>query len=77
VKTILVSEFKAKCIGILKEVQRSGKAVVVTLRGKPMVRVEPLPDEVVHKQLGALAGTIEVREDLVHADTTADWETEA
>lgn len=71
---MLVSEFKAKCIGVLKEVQRSGESVVVTLRGKPMARVEPLREGKHQKQLGLLKDTVEVRCDLVHSDTTGDWE---
>jgi prevent-host-death family protein len=73
-KTMIVSEFKAKCIAVLKEVQRSGESVVVTLRGVPMARVEPLREDKPKKELGTLAGTVEVAVDIVHADTTADWE---
>ncbi len=73
-KTMLISEFKAKCIAVLKEVQRSQEAVLVTLRGVPMARVEPLREGAPKKEIGALAGTVEVKADIVHADTTADWE---
>jgi len=74
-KTMLVSEFKAKCIAVLKEVQRSREAVVITLRGVPMVRVEPLRIDEAKKELGVLEGAVQIRADIVHADTTADWET--
>ncbi len=74
-KTMIVSEFKAKCISVLKEVQRSGESVVVTLRGVPVARVEPLREDAPKKELGTLAGTVEVAADIVHAETTADWET--
>jgi prevent-host-death family protein len=73
-KTMLVSEFKAKCIAVLKEVQRSGEPVVVTLRGRPMVRVEPFTNGDHRKQLGALKGSMRIRRDLVRSDTTGDWE---
>lgn len=73
-KTMLVSEFKAKCIAVLKEVQRSGEPVVVTLRGRPMARVEPLTNGAHRKQLGVLKGSMRIRRDLVRSDTTADWE---
>ena len=73
-KTILVSEFKAKCIAILKQVQRSGEPVVVTLRGRPMARVDAIPDVAQGKRLGALKGRMRIRRDLVRADTTRDWE---
>jgi len=74
-KTMLVSEFKSKCIAVLKDVQRSREPVVVTLRGVPMARVEPLRNDESRKRLGALEGTVQVRTDIVHADTTDDWET--
>ena len=73
-KTILVSEFKAKCIAILKDVERSGEPVVVTLRGRPLARVEPVRGERPVKRLGLLKGTMRIRRDLVHAGTTTDWE---
>jgi len=73
-KTILVSEFKAKCIAILKEVQRSGEPVVVTLRGRPMARVAPFTEGTQAKRLGALRGSMRIRHDAVRSDTTADWE---
>jgi len=73
-KTMLVSEFKAKCIAVLKEVQRSGEPVVVTLRGRPMARVEPFTDGTHRKQLGTLKGSLRIRRDLIRSDTTGDWE---
>ena len=62
-KTMLISEFKAKCIAVLKEVERSGEAVVVTLRGRPMARVEPLAAGTHCKQLGTLKGSMRIRRD--------------
>ncbi|MBI3783862.1 MAG: type II toxin-antitoxin system prevent-host-death family antitoxin [Deltaproteobacteria bacterium] len=73
-KTMLVSDFKAKCIGVLKEVERSGEPVVVTLRGRPMVRVERFAKEGRPKQLGVLKGSMRIRRDLVRSDSSADWE---
>ena len=70
---MLVSDFKAKCIAVLKEVERSGEPVVVTLRGRPMVRVEPFV-EGAGKQLGVLKGNMRIRRDLAGVDTTKDWE---
>ena len=41
-KTVIISEFKAKCIAILREAQRTREPVVVTRRGKPLARIEPI-----------------------------------
>jgi len=73
-KTMLVSDFKAKCIAVLKEVERSGEPVVVTLRGRPMARVGPFVEEAAVKRLGVLKGSMRIRRDLTRLDTTTDWE---
>jgi prevent-host-death family protein len=73
-KTILVSEFKAKCIAVLKYVQQSGEPIVVTLRGRPMARVEPISEAGRGKQLGTLKGAMRIRRNLVRSDTGGDWE---
>ncbi len=73
-KSIAVSEFKAKCIGILKEVQRRREGVVVTLRGKPVAVVQPPPEPGGGKRLGALQGSMRIRRDLVRASSSMDWE---
>ena len=44
-KTILISEFKAKCIAVLSEAQRTREPVMVTRRGKPMAKIEPVCED--------------------------------
>jgi len=59
-RTIKASEFKAKCLKLIDEVAERGEALVITKRGKPVVRVEP---ERVHKPkslFGCLKGQIEI-----------------
>jgi len=73
-KTMLVSDFKAKCIAVLKEVERSREPVVVTLRGRPVARVEPFTAEAPVKRLGVLKGSMRIRRNLAQLDTTRDWE---
>ena len=41
-RTIPAGEFKAKCLAIMDEVQARGETIVITKRGKPVVRVTPL-----------------------------------
>ena len=73
-KTMLVSDFKATCIAVLKEVERTREPVVVTLRGRPMVRVEPLTGGAQGKRLGVLKGAMRIRRNLVRIETTKDWD---
>jgi antitoxin (DNA-binding transcriptional repressor) of toxin-antitoxin stability system len=76
VRTIGISEFKAKCIALLKESQRSGEALIVTLHGQPLVRVEPLPSGARPRRLGALRGSMTIHGDLVDSGFADDWEME-
>ncbi len=71
-KTVLISEFKAKCIRMLKEVQKNGKPLVVTLRGEPIARVEPVAKGK-KRQLGALKGRMIIKGDIIKSDFDKDF----
>ncbi len=73
-KTVIISEFKAKCISILKEAQRTREPVVVTRRGKPLARIEPILEDAPRRKLGALRGRMQIRGDIVRTDSERDWE---
>ena len=73
-KTMLVSEFKAKCIAALKEVHLSREPMIVTLRGKPLVTIQPFKELPRGKQLGGLKGKMTIHVDLVHSESTDDWD---
>ena len=73
-RTMLVFEFKAKCIATLKEVQRTRRPIMITLRGKPLAAVQPVFDRAHKKRLGGLKGRMVIRRDLLRVDTTKDWE---
>ena len=40
--TLPVSEFKAKCLRLLADVEAKGDRIVTTKRGRPVARVEPV-----------------------------------
>ena len=54
-KTVAAGEFKNSCLRIMESVHKSGIAVLVTKRGKPLVRVIPVREE---KTPTRLAGAI-------------------
>lgn len=72
-KTVLISEFKAKCIQMLKDVQKNGKSLIVTLRGEPIVRVEPIRAEKRKPKLGTMKGRMIIKGDIIHSDMEKDW----
>jgi prevent-host-death family protein len=43
-KTIPAGEFKAKCLRLMEEVPQTGEPLLVTKRGKPLVKLEPGDD---------------------------------
>jgi prevent-host-death family protein len=72
-KTMAVSEFKAKCLATLKEVQRTREPMLITLRGKPLATVQSVESRGPGKRLGGLRGRMRIRGDLIKIDTSADW----
>jgi prevent-host-death family protein len=73
--TLLVSDFKARCLAVLDQVHTSGETVLVTRRGKPLVRVVPATGRPAGpRKLGALAGEATVRGEIVHAGFVNEWE---
>lgn len=57
-KVIGAAEFKAHCLRILDEVQRSGESVTVTKRGRPVAEVKPVEARERRSIIGAMKGTV-------------------
>jgi prevent-host-death family protein len=74
-RTIRASEFKAKCLAILDEVERTGEAVTILKRGRAVARLlPPIPAEGRYPQ-HALFGTVRVVGDIVEPVLPAeDWD---
>jgi prevent-host-death family protein len=74
---IAISEFKAKCIQVLKQASNSDQEWVVTLRGKPLARVVGMktlsPPRVLGGQMEALDPETPDSV-LIHSDLESDWE---
>jgi antitoxin (DNA-binding transcriptional repressor) of toxin-antitoxin stability system len=68
-----VSKFKARCIGLLKNVQKSREPLLVTLRGEPIARVEPVVPPKRQVRLGALKGWMEIKGDIIRSDIEKDF----
>jgi prevent-host-death family protein len=44
-KQMRASAFKARCLSVMDDVQATGEPVIVTKRGKPVVKVVPVKPE--------------------------------
>jgi antitoxin (DNA-binding transcriptional repressor) of toxin-antitoxin stability system len=74
VRRMGVSEFKANCLGIMREFEKgSGTSVVVTKRGRDIATVAPKPRRR-KSSFGCLRGKIEIKGDIVYFDATELWE---
>ncbi|HXE73907.1 MAG TPA: hypothetical protein VNO81_14700 [Candidatus Nitrosotenuis sp.] len=75
-ESIGIAEFKARCIALLKEIQRTRRALVITHRGRPIARVEPIVEPAGKRRLGALRHLGRIRGDIVQTDFPQEWEME-
>lgn len=77
-ESMLVSEFKAKAISVLRRVKKTGEPVLVTLRGQPLAEVVPVRENRRGGvRLGAGRGLIKKRPGnraLVSGGFSAEWE---
>jgi prevent-host-death family protein len=64
-RRVNASEFKAKCLGILEEVARTGERIVILKRGKPMAELGPVTSTAAEYPQDALKGTVDVLGDIV------------
>ena len=61
---IAAGEFKARCLQIMDQVAKGKQAVIVTKRGKPVVRIVPIDAAEQETTFGCLAGQLEIVGDI-------------
>jgi len=69
---IAAGEFKAKCLHLLDEVQRTRKEIIITKRGRPVARMLPVEQQP-PAVFGRMKGTVEILGDIV-ASTGEQWQ---
>ena len=62
-KRMQASAFKTKCLTVMNEIQATGEPVIVTKRGKPVVKVIPAEPEK-GDILGFMAGEFDIVGDI-------------
>ena len=62
-KLMRASAFKARCLAVMDDVQATGEPVIVTKRGKPVVKVVPIRPEN-DDIFGFMAGEFEIVGDI-------------
>ncbi len=75
-RQIPATEFKAKCLRIIKEMNRDGQPVTITNRGRPVAVLSPMPaaDEKPPAFIGMMRGTVlEYEDPFEPAAFPSDW----
>lgn len=74
-KMVAATEFKAKCLALIDEMQRNGESLTITRRGKPSITLtvqRPAPPRI-DSILGAMKGTVVIHGNL-DEPIDPDWE---
>ena len=66
------AQFKAECLAVMDRVSQSGRAVVITKHGKPVVKVVPVSEDE-DAIFGALAGVARVTGEIETTVPARDW----
>lgn len=64
-KSVSISEFKAKCLGLIEQVDKTRQPLRITRHGRPIAELIPAGPDRKRKFLGDMAGTVEILGDIV------------
>ena len=74
-RVVSVTEFKAKCLALLDEIDHQGGTITVTKRGRPMAMVGPVRKRRLWKSSeGLWAGKVDISEEQLTAGRSELWE---
>jgi len=74
-KRASITEFRAKCFALLRQVQRAKKPILITRFGKPLAEIVPVSPKRKIDWIGSMKGSMEIPGDIVSpACEEGDWE---
>ncbi|MEL6579457.1 MAG: type II toxin-antitoxin system Phd/YefM family antitoxin [Cyanobacteria bacterium J06621_12] len=74
-KEIQISTFKAQCLRLLDEVNRTGEGLTITRNGKPLAMVNPVTANRIRAEFGVAKGTGKIIGDLIAPSVEmSEWE---
>ena len=71
-QTISISEFKAKCLSLLQEVNDTNETIIITKHGRPLAEVRPCAKDL-DNALGKFRGSVVQEGDLI-GPIQEEWE---
>jgi len=73
-RVIGATEFKAKCLALLDEVNEQGSTITVTKRGRPVATISPARKKAWKSPMGILTGKVQILGDIVNANIWDEWD---
>ena len=73
-RVVSATEFKAKCLAFLGEIEKRGGPITVTRRGRPVAALGPAKKSAWKSPRNSLAGKARIVGDIVNTDTSGLWE---
>jgi prevent-host-death family protein len=74
-REVAISEFKAKCLALLDEVQKTKQPLRITRRGKPVAEVTPPTPVHNASWIGSMKDSMQILGDIISpASDPGDWE---
>lgn len=74
-KIVKASEFKAKCLALMDEVERTGDFIVITKNGREIAELRPRRPKLLKSAFGAHKGVLEIKGDIISPAADEDeWE---
>jgi prevent-host-death family protein len=73
-RVLSASEFKAKCLACLSEIEQSGETITITRRGRPVAVLGPAKQPIRKSPGNSWAHKCQIVGDIVNADTSDLWE---
>ena len=73
-RLVSATEFKAKCLSLIDEVEQGGGAITITRRGHPVAVLGPSSKAGWKSPRGIWAGKVRIVGDIVNTDTSGDWD---
>jgi prevent-host-death family protein len=71
---VTATDFKAKCLSLLDQVNETGGSITITKRGKPVAVLQPVKKKAWKSLEGCLAGKVKIVGDIVNVSFADDWE---
>jgi prevent-host-death family protein len=73
-RVLSASEFKAKCLACLGEIEQFGEPITITRRGRPVAVLSPVKRTILKSPRNSWAHKMQILDDIVNKDTSALWE---